>query len=178
MFDNLEFWIWLAVIVVTLIARATKKKAEPNQNQPDFDSPEESKPISFEDLLREIQASKAPASKPIEPSPYKPVSQSQQVDYVDYDDDLEEEEKPLEKASYQTEDEIYATYEKAKSEAFNRASLEETMHVEDTVVTYEKFKGYNRNTKQSPATGLVKELRNPTSFRKAFILSEILAKRF
>jgi hypothetical protein len=173
MFDNLQFWIWLIVIVVTLIARANKKKPQPGHDQPEFGGSQENKPISFEDLLREIQASKAPA-KPV----YAPVKKSQQVDYVDYDDDLEEENKPLEQANYGAVDEIYTTYEKAKSEAFNRASLEETMHVEDTVVNYEKFKGYKRERKQPPASSFVKELRNPTSFRKAFILSEILAKRF
>jgi hypothetical protein len=177
MFDNLQFWIWLIVIVVTLIARANKKKPQPGHDQPEFGGPQENKPISFEDLLREIQASKAPA-KPVEQPVYTPAKQSQQVDYVDYDDDLEEENKSLEKTSYRTEDEIYATYEKAKSEAFNRASLEETMHVEDTVVNYEKFKGYKRERKQPVASSFVKELRNPTSFKKAFILSEILTKRF
>ena len=172
MFDNAQFWIWLIVIVITLIARANKKKPQQSgHDQPEFGGPEETKPISFEDLLREIQASKAPA---------KPVIQSQPkaVEYVDYDDDLEEESKPLEKSNYKTEDEIYSTYEKAKSEAFNRASLEETMHVEDTVVKYEKFKGYKRERKVAPATNYIKELRNPSSFKKAFILSEILTKRF
>ncbi|MBX2916291.1 MAG: hypothetical protein KF856_13555 [Cyclobacteriaceae bacterium] len=177
MFDNLQFWIWLIVIVVTLIARANKKKPQPGHDQPEFGGTQENKPISFEDLLREIQASKAPA-KPAEQPVYKPVSQSQQVDYVDYDDELEEEEKPLEQTNYGADDEIYTTYEKAKSDAFNRASLEETMHVEDTVVSYEKFKGYKRERKKPLASSIVKELRNPTSFKKAFILSEILTKRF
>jgi hypothetical protein len=172
MFDNAQFWIWLIIIAVTLISRAFKKKPEQSEhNQPEFGGPQENKPISFEDLLREIQASKAPA---------KPVVQSQPktVEYVDYDDDLEEESKPLEKSNYRTEDEIYSTYEKAKSEAFSRASLEETMHIEDTVVKYEKFKGYKRERKAAPVADYVKELRNPTSFKKAFILSEILTKRF
>jgi hypothetical protein len=180
MFDNLQFWIWLIVIVVTLIARANKKKPQSGHDQPEFGAPQENKPISFEDLLREIQASKAPAQKPKEQPAYTPAKQSQQqqTSYIDYDDDLEEEGKSLEKADYKTQDEIYATYEKAKSEAFNRASLEETMRVEDTVVSYEKFKGYKREKKQPAATNFVKELRNPASFKRAFILSEVLAKRF
>jgi len=175
MFDNIQFWIWLVVIVVSLIARANKKKPQQTgHDQPEFGGPQDSqgnKPISFEDLLREIQASKSP-------QPVKQVVQPKQVDYVDYDDDLEEEGKPLEKSNYKTEDEIYSTYEKAKSEAFNRASLEETMHVEDTVVKFEKFKGYKKARKEVAAGNFVKELRNPASFKKAFILSEILTKRF
>ena len=172
MFDNAQFWIWLIVIVITLIARANKKKPEQSQqDHPEFGGPQGNKPISFEDLLREIQASKTPA---------KPVVQSQPktVEYVDYDDDLEEENKPLEKSNYRNEDEIYSTYEKAKSEAFNRASLEETMHVEDTDMKYERFKGYKRKLKVAVTpVDYVKELRNPSSFKKAFILSEILTKR-
>lgn len=173
MFDNAQFWIWLIVIVITLIARANKKKPQQSEHdQPEFGGPQESKPISFEDLLREIQASKAPSNKPVV------EAQPKTIEYVDYDDEIEEEVKPLEKTNYKTEDEIYSTYEKAKSEAFNRASLEETMHVEDTVVSYEKFKGYKRERKPAAAVNFVKELQNPTSFKKAFILSEILAKRF
>jgi hypothetical protein len=175
MFDNAQFWIWLIVIVISLIARASKKKPQQSEhNQPEFGGPQENKPVSFEDLLREIQASKTPASKPVAQS----QPQTKPVEYVDYDDDLEEEEKSIEKTNYKTEDEIYSTYEKAKSDAFNRASLEETMHIEDTVVKYEKFKGYKRERKVAPATNYVKELRNPASFKRAFILSEILAKRF
>jgi hypothetical protein len=172
MFDNAQFWIWLIIIVISLIARATKKKPQQSEhNQPEFGGPQENKPVSFEDLLREIQASKAPTKPVVQPQP-------KMVDYVDYDDELEEENKPLEKANYKAEDEIYSTYEKAKSEAFNRASLEETMHVEDTVMSYEKFKGYKKERKVAPAANYVKELRNPASFKRAFILSEILAKRF
>ncbi|MCW5911166.1 MAG: hypothetical protein KIT62_08840, partial [Cyclobacteriaceae bacterium] len=155
----------------TLIARANKKKPDQRQNQPELGGTgQENKPISFEDLLREIQASKAPQPKPL--------VQPKQVEYVDYDDEIEEEIKPLKKPDYRTEDEIYATYEKAKSEAFNRASLEETMHLEDTVVSYEKFKGYKRERKVAPAVDYIKELRNPSSFKRAFILSEVLSRRF
>jgi hypothetical protein len=60
MFDNAQFWIWLIIIAVTLISRAFKKKPEQSEhNQPEFGGPQENKPISFEDLLREIQASKS-----------------------------------------------------------------------------------------------------------------------
>ncbi|MBN8575452.1 MAG: hypothetical protein KF775_02695 [Cyclobacteriaceae bacterium] len=165
--DNIQFWIWLIVVVVGLIARASKKKT-PEGGAPSNRGPQEHKPISFEELLREIQASKAPAPKPVE----------QPTTYIDYDDDLEEEIKPLATASYKTEDEIYATYEKAKSEAFNRASLEETMHVEDTVVNYEKFNRYKRTKRKPQSVGIAQAFKNPASFKQAFIMSEILTRRF
>gem|GEM_PF-4359873 len=49
------------------------------------------------------------------------------------------------------------------------------MHVEDTVVTYEKFKGYKRERQMPLAGNYVKD---PTSFKRAFILSEILTKKY
>ncbi|MBL7873566.1 MAG: hypothetical protein JNM78_18245 [Cyclobacteriaceae bacterium] len=176
---DIQFWIWLIVIVVTLIARASNKKSAPARPADrNFDEPvlEESKPISFEDLLREIQASKAPKSvtpKPVVVSKPKP-------DYVDYDDDIEDEIKPTKKLDYRSEDEIYETYEKAKREAFKRPSLEDTLKLEDTNMKFEKLKGFQHYEieGEKPISKYVKELRNPSSFKRAFILSEILNRKY
>jgi hypothetical protein len=174
--DNIQFWIWLIIIVVTFLARAFKKK--PQDQQPtsygeETRSPEPSqKPISFEDLLREIQATKAPQQP-------KPVPQKT-IEYVDYDDDLEEEVTQVERVDYKQrdQDKTYDTYEKAKQAAFNRPSLEETMKVEDTVVKFGQFKGYQQDTEVNVLAEYVKELQNPAGFRKAFILSEVLSRKF
>ena len=172
---DMQFWIWLIIIVVTLIARANKKKPQTfdqgrtqNPNAPTQDT----KPVSFEDLLREIQASKAP--KPmVKPVPVAPVQ-----DFEDYDDNLEEENKSLEKPYNYKNENTYETYENAKKAAFSRASLEETMHVEDTVLKFGKFGEYNKAKTVSVASQYAKELQNPQSFKRALILSEILNKRF
>lgn len=167
---DIQFWVWVIIIVITLIARANKKK-EPQS--PPFDPStgnDPSKPISFEDLLREIQAAKAP----------KPVAQPAKSNEIDYDDDLEEEAKPIERPEFAySDDHIYETYEKAKREAFSKASLEETMKVEDTVVRFSQFKGYQQV--EQPTNRLaeyIQELRDPEGFKKAFIMSEILGRRF
>lgn len=175
--DNIQFWIWLLVIVVTLIARANKKKQK--TFNPDAsgepDHPESgTKPISFEDLLREIQAAKQPKQV----QPVVPPVVNKPFQEVDYDDDLKEEADEVEKADYRNEDEIYETYERAKREAFLKPSLEETLKVEDTKVTFESFKGYKRKKTSRGVNEYVQELRNPTSFKKAFILSEVSKKRF
>jgi hypothetical protein len=174
--DNIQFWIWLIIIVVTFLARAKKKKPqdEPTSygGQTIDRNPEPTqKPISFEDLLREIQATKAPQPKPV---PQKTI------EYTDYDDDLEEEVKEVERVDYKKrdQDQTFDTYEKAKLAAFNRPSLEETMKVEDTVVKFGQFKGYQQDTEVNVLAEYVKELQNPTSFKKAFILSEVLNRRF
>jgi hypothetical protein len=171
---DIQFWIWVIIIVITLIARSTKKKPTTfDQEMDDTASPRpQNKPVSFEDLLREIQAAKTP--KPPEPAP------SKSYDFEDYDDTIEEEPKSLEKTftDYRHDDQIYETYEKAKQEAFSRASLEETMKLEETEVTFGQFKEFKRAERKSLASELVKDLRNPSSFKKAFILSEILNRKF
>jgi len=175
---DIQFWVWLIVIVITLIARANKKKPQPFDQQqresPDTPTPE-SKPVSFEDLLREIQASKAPKPKPVL-IPAKEVPK--QYDVEDYDDNLGDENKSLERTDYYANDKFNETYENAKKAAFSRASLEETMKVEDTEVKFNQFKEYGKKGGQSLASEYAKELQNPKSFKRALILSEILNKRF
>jgi len=171
---DIQFWIWLIVIVITLIARAGKKKDQsiPNDSDQDTSRPDfNPKPMTFEDLLKEIQASKAPAPPPV---PQKTSS------YKDYDEDLEDEKKDLERVdyNYRNEDSIYETYEKAKRDAFAKPSLEETVKLQDTVVKYEQFKGYQQVEQQSPASGILREFHDPEGFKRAFIMSEILKRRF
>jgi hypothetical protein len=171
---DIQFWVWVAIVVITLIVRANKKK--PGQPPPPFsggvpDDP--TKPISFEDLLREIQAAKAPKQPQAQPIPEKTYQ------YEDYDDNLEEEAKDLEKADHSyNQDKIYETYERAKQDAFFKPSLEETMRVEDTVVKFGQFKGYQQVDKNDALSEYLKELRDPKGFKKAFIMSEILNRKF
>jgi hypothetical protein len=173
---DLQFWIWLIVIVVTFIARATKKKAQEQQpseptstTRPEFNP----KPVTFEELLREIQATKTP-----EPQASLPPAKT--VAYEDYDDDLEEEEKDLERTDYdyQSDDKTFQAYEKAKQEAFVRPSLEDTMKLQDTEIKFGQFKGYQQVGEWVPTTNYAREFQDPESFKKAFIMSEILKRKF
>jgi hypothetical protein len=176
---DIQFWIWLIVVVITLIARASKKKSTPEgPSDRNFHEPvTENKPISFEDLLREIQSSKT--SKPVSTPKPVLVSKPQQT-YIDYDDDLEDEIQPIKRRDYGSEDEIYATYEKAKNDAFKRPSLEDTLKLADTNMKFEKLKGFQHYeiAEEKPISRYVKELRNPASFKRAFILSEILKRKY
>lgn len=182
--DNIQFWIYVIVIVITLIARASKKKpGAPESGHTDHTPVEpNTKPISFEDLLREIQEAKTPQKYTPAPEPKtKPVlaEPSQKYEFEDYDDNLEEEVKSLEKPDYAYQDDkIYETYETAKQAAFARPSLEETLKVENTVVKFNQFKEYAREEKPSMAVRIRKELADRESFKKAFILSEILNRRY
>src|SRR5688572_28692178 len=138
----MEFKIifWIIIGIIYLITRARKKAAQqPTIDPRNFDQSENpnripGKPVTFEDLLREIQSAKAPVEPKPEPKPYYEAPSYPK--YEDYDDNLEDEEKSLEEVNYDQRktDNIYDVYEKAKQAAFQRPSLEETMKVEDTVV--------------------------------------------
>lgn len=177
---DIQFWVWLIVIVITLIARANKKKQpqsfDPEQREIPNTPTSDSKPVTFEDLLREIQASKAPKPKPVQVAPKQVPSRQYEVE--DYDDNLGDENKSLERTDYYANDKFNETYENAKKAAFSRASLEETMKVEDTDVKFIQFKEYGKKEGQSIASQYAKELRNPQGMKKALILNEILNRRF
>ena len=173
-------WIVYVLAVVYLIFKSLKKKS-PNPNTDykplDTNQPSSSKPVTFEDLLREIQQSKA--SKPEAKPATKPVYN--QPKYIDYDDDVKAEEEDLEDVdyNYRKDDDTYKTYEKAKSDAFNKPSYEEVKpEMTDSIVRFNPFKEYDVLEVPSYARALANELRNPESIKKAVILSEILNRRY
>ncbi len=171
---ELKIIIWVIIGIIYLISRFRKKPATDAPRRPVENIPED-KPVSFEDLLREIQAAKAQKQQP------EPVLVPEtEFKVEDYDDELKEEEQPLEKTdyNYKDHDTIYETYEMAKQEAFLRPSMEETMKLQNTIVRFGQFKSYEQQTRPSLAREYGKDLQDPTNFRKAFILSEILNRRF
>ncbi len=170
---ELKIIIWIVLGIIYLVSRARKKQI-PNATPTPSDEDTEDKPVSFEDLLKEIQGAKELKQQP--KSTLEPVVEFKE----DYDDDLKTEEQPLEKTdyNYRDHDTIYETYEKARQEAFLRPSMEETLKLENTIVRFGQFKGYEQQQRPSLAREYGQDLKNPTNFRKAFILSEILNRRF
>ncbi len=69
-------------------------------------------------------------------------------------------------------------YEQAKKQAFNRPSLEETMKVEDTVVSFGRFKAFEQEKKRDLLGEYLAELRDPEGFKKAVVMNEILQRKF
>ncbi len=177
------FWIIVGLIYIISKTRGKQKKQAESQNER-AEPTQDSKPVSFEDLLREIQQAKNPKVEP--PVQQRPVIQpsapqrpSKPYDYKDYDDDIEEEEKrevvqPDDKA----DDKIYDVYEEAKKQAFVKPPLEETMKLEDTIVRFDHFKEYRQEKVATRGMGYLKEFNDPEGFKKAFIMSEILKRKF
>lgn len=180
--DNIQFWLYLIIGVIYLISRMKKKPQQPEEPQ-DIPSFEPEKPVkrfeqpaarptptakamTFEELLREITE-----GKPLE---------STTAEVVDYDDDLKSEEQDLEEVDYdyRKKDSIYKVYDDAKAQAFNRASLEETMKLEDTDLTYGRFKGFELEEQEDLLAKYLADLKDPDGFKKAVVMGEILNRRF
>jgi len=170
---EIKIIIWIVLGIIYLISRA-RKKPTPDSTPKPVEDYSEDKPVTFEELLKEIQTAKAPK---VQPQPViEPVGSYQ----TDYDENLKEVEEPLERTdyNYKDHDTIYETYEKAKQEAFHRPSMEETLKLENTIVRFGQFKGYEQQLRPSLAREYGKDLQDRTNFRKAFMLSEILNRRF
>jgi hypothetical protein len=182
---ELKFWIYLIIGVIYLLTRL-KKKPEQQPGQPPKYEPEKpvqqyelppvkpsantsSKQLTFEELLKEITE-----SKPSTPSP-KPYQE-----VVDYDDAIGEEERDLEEVDYdyKKKDNIYQVYEDAKTQAFARPSLEETMKVGDTDMKFGKFKMFEQETKRDLMAEYLADFKDPAGFKKAVVMSEILQRKF
>lgn len=173
--DSFQFWLYVIIGVVYLLSRLRKKSKEQPEGPPEVDREVQTgrttqparpqpKTLTFEDLLREITESKVPKQEPV----------------VDYDDALEEEEKDLEDVNYdhRKQSKIYETYEEAKKQAFYRPSLEETMKVEDTVVSFGKFKEFERADERDVAAEYLRDFKDLDAIKKAVVMSEILKPKF
>ena len=180
--DDFKIIFWIILGLIYLFTRKKKTApppARPRQNADDeYETTSVPKPTTFEDLLREIQQAKG--AREVATETYDRPPSTQKTEFVDYDDQLEDEKKDLEDTAheYGKEDKIYEVYEDAKKLAFYRPSLEETLKLEDTIVRFKQFKGYETTHKQTIAEEYLKDLRDPQGIRKAFILSEILNRRF
>lgn len=146
------------------------------QPQPDMDAeppvPQRGttpKQITFEELLREITQAKQESQQPA----------PQEVSVLDYDDEIEDDYEDLEEAELKRERPLYyEDYEKAKSMAFERPSLEETIKLEDVKVKFDRFSVFEQQQTRNLLEEYAGELRNPEGLKKAFVLSEILNRKY
>lgn len=185
--DKFQFWLYIIMGIVFLLSRLKKKPDTQPQESPNYNP---SKPVrqfehpnvkpggtslpkalTFEELLREITEGKGASSKP-QPQP--------QQEFVDYDDDLKEEAQDLEEVDYdyRKKDTIYKIYDDAKRQAFNRPSLEDTMKVGGTDMHFEKFKVFQEEETVDVGGAFLTNFKDTEGFKKAFVMSEILQRRF
>lgn len=201
--DNLQIWFYVIVGIIYVISRAFKKKPEEaapprpshqnRPNQPAGRSAQGGKTMTFDELLREIAESKKPASAPSstprtsaynKPSVTRPTSTAKPT-YVDYDDDLQDEEQDLEDVNYNyRKDKTYEAYNTGKKSAFNRPSYDDAYEdapklgeLTESVLKFGRFEEFGRKKKKL-ASKYAKELTQPGGFKKALVLSEILNRKY
>lgn len=175
MMDNIQTWIYIALGLVYFISRLRKKPEEqapqPRRQQDAEGGSNSPKPLTFEELLKEITEAKEPYSSPAVPN--RPVQE-----FVDYDDEAEEEKAPARPDYDFRKQETYKTFEENRFAAFNRLSYEDTMKVEDTDVSFGKFKAFEEDTKPTIASEIMQEFSDPERVKKAFIMSEIFNRKY
>lgn len=180
--DEIPFRVifWIIIGLIYLFTRG-RKKAPSGPAVPDEQQPEPSKPMTFEELLREIEGmkKKEEPARPVIPTP-TPITSKTSSAPKNLPVSPPREERPLEDVSYdyRDQDRIYQVYEDARKQAFQRPSLEETMHLTDTIVRFKQFKPYEKAERNRLGEEIITNLKDPQSFRKAFIISEILRPKF
>ncbi|HEX7016248.1 MAG TPA: hypothetical protein VF191_12130 [Cyclobacteriaceae bacterium] len=188
--DSYQFWLYVIVAIIYLVSKAVQKSnrqsrsaAPPKQPKRSEEGSEQLPPLTFEELLREITEGK---QRRVEaPPPPRPVPQPRPVpkpvarEYVDYDEDLEDEEKSLERVDYDKQREVTTlqVYEQAKRSAELKSSLRTLKSslgtLESSLSTTVRVVHRDRLLQE-----YVKELKTPSGFRKAVVLSEILKPKF
>ncbi len=172
--DNIQFWLYVIIAVIALIAQMRKKKrdqsapAQPRPGRTSAQSQQEigeesrrevvNKPVSFEDLLKEILEAKEPAIPEPEPEEYLEVEK--ETKYREYE-----------------KDETFDLYKKSAKEAAESKTLEESIRKLESQVKYEHFEHYEVESAEHPAARLLKELKEPGGMKKAIIFSEILNRK-
>jgi hypothetical protein len=177
-----QFWLYVLIGVIYLLARVLKKPAQKPTDVPDsrpdrpvarFEPPPAkprapSKTLTFEELLREITESKAQP----QPAPERDAD-------VNYDEELKEEAQDLEDVNYDYKtDKVTLEYEAAKQQAFLRPSLEETLSIKDTDTKFEKFKAFEVQTQANLLDKYLIDFSDPEGLKKAIVMSEILQRKF
>lgn len=174
-----KIWIYIVVFLIYVVRWAIKKANQKTEDLPDSKrsqqpgnevpttNSDKTRPLTFEELLKEITESKK-ANQP-------------QPTYVDYDDDIEEEvnDRELVVQRYDTPPRVYKEYEVSKKEAFSRPSLEETTKLEDTDVNFGKFKAFKLEEDRNVILEeYIRDFQDPDGFKKALVMSEILKTKF
>lgn len=192
--DNFQFWIYVIVAIIYLVSKVlrksnsqTGKPAPRNRPQHTEEETDQLPPMTFEDLLREITEGKKKRAEMPPPSPVSPPPPAQKPDvprYINYDELEEEEEESLERVDYDREREAATlqVYERAKRDVALKSSLESSLgslqsslgNLQATTPT----STVKREKRNLLLEEYIRELKSPSGFKKAVVMSEILKPKF
>lgn len=182
---DFQYWLYIIIGVLYLLNQFRKKPEQQPNDLPDFKPekpqkkfeepsarPTPQKALTFEELLREITESK----KVVETKPVAPAREM----YENYEEDIEEEAQDLEEEDYdrKKQERTLTIYEDAKREAFYRTSLEDTLKLTDTDMKFGRFKEFDQQDQENLAATFLNDLKHPDGLKRAFVMSEILNRKF
>ena len=180
-----QFWIYVVILAIFFLSRLLKKAEKATGEAPDTQRPEGRTPgrteqpsretprqLTFEELLREITEGKQAQKHKPEPEPVPA--------YESYEKDPGEEARSLEEVNFDEADNAgrWKPYEEIPARTVERKSLEETLRLEDTVISFGKFHAFETKHRTRLADDYIKLIRNPVTLRQAVVMSEILKRKF
>jgi hypothetical protein len=180
-----EFWIYIVIGAIYFLSRLFKKQEQPTGESPEPQRPERRipgqsgppptdapRPMTFEELLREITEGKQAQKRPPQPVP--------QPEYESYEKDIVDEARSLEETNFEETERAtkWKAYEGIPASNIERRSLEETLRLEDTVVNFRKFDVFENKDQNRLSDDYIRILRNPQTLKQAVVMSEILKRKF
>lgn len=173
---DVEFWIYIIIGIIFFLSKMLKRAEQPGQpdspperpqgRRPrpvESTSPESSRPLTFEELLREITEGKTIAKPEPQPLPSEPL------------EGVMEEAQSLEEIRDEEED---ARAFKAFEEARRQASLAESVEARDKTSDSGRFKAFETRKESRLLNTYIALARNPQTLKQAVVMSEILKRKF
>ncbi|MEQ9423174.1 MAG: hypothetical protein RJQ09_02060 [Cyclobacteriaceae bacterium] len=161
-FENV-FYVILAIIYILSRVLKAKKQPEPTETSDDQPTGKGSKPVSFEDLLKEFGRTEEVESEPVEE--IKPVEKEEKRDHTpSYDRRF-------------SDDEAKSIYEKsiAQAEKFEH----EGEQPDGKPLIFKEFKPYAEESDKNEFVEEIKDMFNEgDGGKKAIVLSEILNRKY
>lgn len=163
--DDIQFWLYLAFAGFYFLSRMMKKKApEPMPEETEQEQGPRKKPVTFEELLREItEQRQATAPEPVVQEAPKPIKIKKQSK-------PEFEEEGVRRFSDEESRKVYEQSIKM-AEGYD-LSFERSPSFKSSVSRR------NEEEHQQVAAGILASLQSPDSARKAVILGEILNRKY
>lgn len=169
---KLIFWIIGLILYFWIRSKKSSIPGNPETNSKLPPPSSQPKPVSFEDLLREIERSKFPRQE--EPRRQQQYPEEFEEENIPAEEIISETEKP----SWDYKTEISEELATSEVHTTTRTSLEETMQRGTVDTRAPKFKEYETVEENVFAKKIQNDFKDPDQLRKAFIMGEILNRKW
>ena len=170
--EDLQLWVYIVFGIIYVISRALKKKQPPKPGHSPLETEEEiserptrRQPATFEELLREITAQQEPQEVVQEPEPIEEVPRAKPQPKKDFSQEGEK--------RHFSDEESRKIYERSIADA-------EQPLKEEPISSIPKVR--MQQTEEASTSSFSSDIRamlsNPSSARKAAILSEIFQRKY